>query len=74
MGPKKRDKVPVRRPQTSFSIAIPLGTSTLYSHMKAAIGRRMKNGMPRGLPSADELRNKARIEREKGKEGTSPGM
>eukprot|EP00518_Triparma_eleuthera_P004043 CAMPEP_0182465136 /NCGR_PEP_ID=MMETSP1319-20130603/9018_1 /TAXON_ID=172717 /ORGANISM="Bolidomonas pacifica, Strain RCC208" /LENGTH=174 /DNA_ID=CAMNT_0024664825 /DNA_START=280 /DNA_END=801 /DNA_ORIENTATION=+ len=75
MGPKKRDKVPIRRPISYFSYPIPLGTPAKYAHMKAAIGRRLAsgNGMPRGLPSPEELREKAKREREKDEGGGGLG-
>ena len=44
MGPKKRDKVPIRRPHSSFKYVIPLGTTSSYAGMKKAIARRVRGG------------------------------
>ncbi|GMI16540.1 hypothetical protein TrLO_g10797 [Triparma laevis f. longispina] len=74
MGPKKRDKVPIRKPVSSFSYKLPLGTADKYSHLKKSISLRMSSGYPSSLPSPDEVResqqkkldelNKAREEKE----------
>ncbi|GMH66473.1 hypothetical protein TrVE_jg9743 [Triparma verrucosa] len=72
MGPKKRDKVPIRKPISSFNYSIPLGTSKTYSSLKNSISLRMSTGYPNSLPTPDQVREEQKkkldqIKREKRK-------
>jgi len=73
MGPKKRDKVPIRRSHSSFKYMIPLGTTEQYENMKQAIKRRVEGkGYPhelKRLKQEEEEEKKRKKEKGEGGEG-----